>query len=186
MYAHNSFIRGRPDLLVHLKKSKSSSSEESFDNCSRKNSSVDSYLSEQDMNMKMFVHDTSGMFQDNFSSSTVKNHPINSNIAAAIAGSILKICGSYKIPPFSDHFLNQHQSSVNPCVSVPSDAARFQKEDPAQIARTVSRSPTTTGSDDNSTSDEAACGSPFGKSRDGKLDLLTFAVNCLEDSRIHL
>lgn len=174
MYAHDSFIRGRPDLLAQLKKCKSKSSEVRNIISSHRNTTVAGYNMSsmyQKGQVNPFHSQPSNIIAGLGSFSSFENEQVNR--------AALQAYGTLRAQHTNTYF-----SLQGPSVSSMKDIAHYP-DCPQKTIREVSRSPTTMGSDDNSYSDETHDSSMIGKKRGGKLDLLTFAVNCLEDSTVH-
>lgn len=166
MYAHDSFIRGRPDLLAQLKKCKSKSSEVRSIISSHRNTTVTGYnmsSTYQKGQVNPFHNQPSTIIVGYGSLPSFKNEQVNR--------SALQAYGTLRAQHTNTNF-----SLQGPSVSSMNETA-YHPDCPQKTLREVSRSPTTMGSDDNSYSDETH--------DSGKLDLLTFAVNCLEDSTVH-
>lgn len=177
MYAHDSFIRGRPELLIQLKKCKAKSAETRNTSSSR-NTILTGYNvlpTYQEGHMNAYHHQPSYMISGNNSSSSFVDpqEERSSLITRDDLQMYVAFNGQYK-----DQYFTPHGPSV-----LNTNRTAYYPDHPLNTTREVSRSPTIMSSDDYSTSDGTHDSS--GRKKDGKLDLLTFAVNCLEDSRVY-
>lgn len=173
MYAHGSFIRGRPDLLAQLKKCKSKSSELRNISSSR-NTTLTGYNHVpmyQNGLVNSFDRQPPCFISGYNSLSSFENEQVNRSASQAY--------GTINIQSTTPYYSLQGVPVTN------MNDTTYHPDYLPKSLRDVSRSPTTMGSDDNSSSDDTHDGSMIGSKRDGKLDLLTFAVNCLEDSEVY-
>lgn len=177
MYGHDSFIRGRPELLIQLKKCKAKSAEMRNISSSR-NTIVTGYNgvpTYQEGHVGVYHLQPSYMISGNNSSSSfVDPQQKRSSLMSRDDLQMYVTCNGQ----YTDQSCTPHVSSV-----LNTNHAAYHPDHPLNTPREVSRSPTIMGSDDYSSSDGTHDSS--GRKKDGKLDLLTFAVNCLEDSRVY-